>query len=300
MTADPSIRSERRSTRPVVPGADAPERLRDLARQVRMDVVRMAAGATGGHPGGSLSCADILVALYFSELDVRPDDPAWPERDRFVLSKGHASEALYATLALRGYFPREELATFGQVDSRLQGHPDMTRLPALDMSTGALGAGFSAAVGMALGSRMRGTPERTFVLLGDGECQEGEVWEAAWFAARYRLDNLVAVVDFNSLQQVGWPGHEPGTSAAPWDLLAFASQWEAAGWAVQRIDGHEPLEILRSLDAAQATKGRPVVIIASTVKGKGVSFMEGRAEWHSRVPTREELALALGELGAGR
>jgi transketolase len=299
MTAGPAIRNEPSSPRPVG-AADELAHLRELARQVRVAVVRMVAGSTGGHPGGSLSAADILVALYFKELNVRPEDPSWQGRDRYVQSKGHASEALYATLALRGFFSTDELPTFGQVDSRLQGHPDMTRLPGLDMSTGALGAGFSAAVGMAIGSRLRGTPERTYVLLGDGECQEGEVWEAAWVAARYGLDNLVAIVDFNSLQQIGWPGPEPGKREAPWDLAAFARQWEAAGWAVEQIDGHDVAAILGALDAARPVTGRPVVIIARTVKGKGVSFMEGRAEWHSRVPTADELHLALEELGEGR
>jgi transketolase len=300
MTDGPAIRNQERSPRLVCPSPEELERLRQLARRVRVEVVRMVAASTGGHPGGSLSCTDILVGLYFSELNIRPEDPGWQGRDRFVQSKGHASEALYATLALRGFFPTEELATFGQLDSRLQGHPDMTRLSALDMSTGALGAGFSAAVGMAIGSQIRGTPERTYVLLGDGECQEGEVWEAAWVAARYRLENLVAIVDFNSLQQIGWPGPEPGTREAPWDLTAFSSQWAAAGWAVQRIDGHDLGAILNALDVARAVAGRPAVILAQTVKGKGVSFMEAQAAWHSRVPTAAELALALEELDEGR
>ena len=256
----------------------------------------MVAASGGGHPGGSLSCADLLVALYFSELRVRPEEPGWPERDRFVLSKGHASEALYATLAVRGYLPTDELATYGQLDSRLQGHPDMTRLPGVEISTGALGAGFSAAVGMAIGCRMRGGSERTYVVLGDGECQEGEVWEAAWVAARYRLDNLVAIVDFNSLQQVGWAGSEPGGREAPWSLDGLAALWTAAGWDVRAVDGHDMQAILTALEAVRAVGERPAVILARTVKGRGVSFMEGRPEWHSKVPTREQLALALAEL----
>lgn len=273
------------------------ERLEALARRVRALVVRMVAGSSGGHPGGSLSATDLLVALYFSELNVRPDDPRWQGRDRFVHSKGHASEALYATLALRGFLPVEELETFGAIDSRLQGHPDMTRLDCLDMSSGALGVGFSAAVGMALGSRLRGTSERAYVMLGDGECQEGAVWEAAWVSGRYALDNLVAIVDFNSLQQIGWPGKRPGTRAAPWSIRSFTRLWSASGWFVQQIDGHDMRAILSALAAARAARGRPAVIIARTVKGKGVSFMEGNAAWHSRVPTADEVAQALEEIG---
>jgi transketolase len=241
-----------------------------------------------------MSAADLLVALYFCELNVRPEDPAWDSRDRFVLSKGHASLALYATLARRGYFALEEMRTFGKIGSRLQGHPDMTRLPCLDMSTGALGAGFSAAVGMALGSKLRGTPERTYALLGDGECQEGEVWEAAFVAARYNLDNLVAIVDLNGLQVTGWPGKRPGTILPPWPRQALARQWAASGWRVLQADGHDFPSILDALGRARTVARRPVVIIARTVKGSGVSFMHG---WHSQVPTADELARALEELG---
>ena len=173
----------------------------------------------------------------------------------------------------------------------------MTRLPCIDMSSGALGVGFSAAVGMALGSRLRGSPERTYVMLGDGECQEGEIWEAAWLSGRYALDNLVAIVDFNSLQQIGWPGKRPGTRAAPWPIRSLARLWSASGWFVQRIDGHDMHAIRYALAEARAARGKPAVIIARTVKGKGVSFMEDTAAWHSRVPTREEVARALEEIG---
>lgn len=270
------------------------DRLRELARQVRVEVVRAVARSGGGHLGASLSAADLLVALYFSELDVRPDDPRWDNRDRFVLSKGHASLALYATQALRGYLPLGEMRTFGQLDSRLQGHPDMTRLASIDMSSGALGAGFSAAVGMALGSQLRGTSERTYALLGDGECQEGEVWEAAFIAARYRLAALVAIVDLNGYQVTGWPGRKPGTQQAPWAPRALARQWAASGWSVLTTDGHDMAAILETLARARAAKGRPVVMIARTQKGQGVSFLHGV---HSRSLTQAELALALEELG---
>jgi transketolase len=263
---------------------------------VRIESVRAVARANAGHPGGSLSATDLLVALYFVELAVRPDEPRWENRDRYVHSKGHACEALYATMALRGYFPVEELETFGHVDSRLQGHPDMTRLPGLDMSSGALGVGFTGSVGIALGSKLRGTPERTWVMLGDGECQEGVVWEAAFIAARYALDNLVAIVDFNELQQIGWAGDQPDERLAPWPFESLVGHWEAAGWAVLETDGHDFEAILASFAQARAMVGRPVVIIARTVKGKGVSFMEGRAPWHARVPTPDELAMAVQEL----
>jgi transketolase len=271
-------------------------RLRELARRVRIESVRAVARAKAGHPGGSLSSTDLLVALYFSELNIRPAETRWDGRDRYVHSKGHSCEALYATLALRGYFPIEELETFGHIDSRLQGHPDMTRLPALDMSSGALGVGFTAAVGIAMGSRLRGSSERTYVMLGDGECQEGVVWEAAFIAGRYHLDNLLAIVDFNQLQQTGWATTDPAKREAPWEFEALAGHWASAGWAVDETDGHDLEAILDSFDRARTVKGRPVVIIARTIKGKGVSFMEGNSLWHARVPTADELAQAVREL----
>ena len=275
------------------PPVDA-QGLRELARRVRVEVVRAVYAGGGGHLGASLSAAELLVALYFVELRIRPDEPRWEGRDRFVLSKGHAALALYATQALRGYFPIDEMATFGHLDSRLQGHPDMTKLPSLDISSGALGVGFSAAVGMALGSRLRGSPERTWAMLGDGECQEGEVWEAAFIAGRYRLDNLIAIVDLNGYQVTGWPGRTAGSQMPPWHLAALGRQWAASGWAVLTTDGHDPAVILDSFERARAIRGRPVVIIARTLKGKGVSFMRGV---HSRAITAAELEQALEELG---
>jgi len=276
-----------------------PDGLAGLAAQadeVRALVLRSVAAARAGHIGGPLSVADLLVALYFSILRVRPDEPAWPDRDRVVLSKGHSAIALYATLARRGYFPIEELDTFDQLESRLQGHPDMTLLPGLDMSTGSLGMGLSAGVGMAIGARLRAGPERIYVILGDGECQEGAVWEAAFVAARYGLDNLCAIVDVNSLQQYGWAAEAPLIRQPPWPSGALRRQWRGFGWRVLETDGHDMGRIMATLRAAQKVKSRPVVVLAHTIKGKGVSFMEGRYEWHARVPTPDELAAGLGEL----
>jgi transketolase len=239
---------------------------------------------------------DLLVALYFAILRIRPDEPAWVDRDRLVLSKGHSAIALYATLARRGFFPVEELETFDQLESRLQGHPDMTLLPGLDMSTGSLGMGLSTGVGMAIGARLRGGPERTYVILGDGECQEGAVWEAAFIAARYALDNLCAIVDVNGLQQYGWAADVPGTRQPPWPTGALRRQWQGFGWRVLETDGHDIGRIIATLRSAEGVRGRPAVVLAHTVKGKGVSFMEGQYGWHARVPTPEELAKALEEL----
>lgn len=272
--------------------------LERLAAQVRADCVRAVYNAKGGHLGGPLSCADILVALYFRVMKVRADEPDWPDRDRFILSKGHSSIALYATLAARGYFPRDELMTFDAIDSRLQGHPDMTRLPGLDMSTGSLGQGLSPGIGMALGARRLGKSWRTWVVLGDGECQEGQIWEAAFVATRYKLDNLAAFLDFNRLQQYGWPGETLQDRRPPWDSIdSMEARWRAFGWNTIRIDGHDFEQILTACDLVVPHSGRPTMILASTVKGKGVSFMSGAFEWHAKVPTPEQLDQALRELG---
>jgi transketolase len=272
--------------------------LERIAAQVRGDCVRAVHHAKGGHLGGPLSCTDILVALYFRVLNIRPDAPYWPQRDRFILSKGHSAIGLYATLAARGYFPREELLTFDAIDSRLQGHPDMTRLPGLDMSSGSLGQGISPGLGMALGARLKGESWHTWVVLGDGECQEGQVWEAAHVAARYKIDNLTAILDFNSLQQYGWPGETLADRLPPWDSIAgMAAKWQAFDWHTIIIDGHDMQAILDACTQAQAHKGQPTIIIAQTVKGHGVSFMAGAYEWHAKVPTDDDLAQALRELG---
>jgi transketolase len=273
-------------------------RLEEFARQIRVGVIQGVNQAKAGHLGGPLSAADVLAALYFHVLRIRPDEPAWPERDRFILSKGHCSIGLYAAMALRGYFPVAELLTFDQAGTRLQGHPDMTKLPGLDMSTGSLGMGISAGVGIALGARLTGrNAVRTFVMLGDGECQEGEVWEAAMVGARYGLDKLIAIVDHNKLQQYGWPGDGPDGRTPPQAPGELVAKWSAFGWRVLEVDGHDMAAILDVLERACAGDGRPVAIISNTVKGKGVSFMEGHYYWHTRPLTPDEYAKAMAELG---
>jgi transketolase len=258
--------------------------------------VKAVAHAKGGHLGGPLSALDILTALYFRILNIRPHEPAWPDRDRFVLSKGHASIALYAILALRGYFPIEELSTFDAIDSRLQGHPDMRVTPGVDMSTGSLGLGFSAGIGIALGARLATKTFKTWVMLGDGECNEGIVWEGAHVAQRDALDNFIAIVDQNGLQQFGWCGGGGAERLPPYREDELKNRWAAFGWRVLETDGHDMAAVIEVLEAARRAQGGPVVVIAHTVKGKGVSFMENDYLWHSRVPTDEELAAALEEL----
>jgi transketolase len=272
------------------------EEMRSIARRARREIVRAVAQAKGGHLGGPLSAIDLLVALYFRILDVRPDDPAWPERDRFILSKGHASIALYTVLALRGYFPLEELATFDAIESRLQGHPDMTLTPGVDMSSGSLGLGFSAGIGMALAARLSGKAFTTCVMLGDGECNEGVVWEGAHVAERYALGNLVAIVDYNRLQQTGWRGKDGTDRLPPYIGSQLKDRWSAFGWEVLEVDGHDMAAVVDVLGRAWLGGERPTVVIAHTIKGKGVSFMEEDYLWHSRVPTDAELAAALEEL----
>ena len=273
------------------------ERLQEVARRIRVEIVRSVYHARAGHLGGPLSAADILAALYFHVMRIRPDEPDWPDRDRFILSKGHSSIALYATMALRGYLPVEELLTFDAAHSRLQGHPDMTRLPGLDMSSGSLGMGISAAMGMALGARLTGKDVRAWVMLGDGECQEGEVWEAAMAAPRYRLDNLIAIIDHNKLQQYGWPGDGPDGRVPPQVPGELAAKWAAFGWRVLELDGHDMPAVVRVLREAELGDGRPTAIIAHTVKGKGVSYMEGHWFWHTRTIKPEEFEIAMVELG---
>ena len=282
----------------VEPGVAAdPDALREAARRIRVEIIRAVNHARAGHIGGPLSAADILAVLFFHVLRIRPDEPAWPDRDRFILSKGHSSIGLYAAMALRGYFPVEELLTFDAAHSRLQGHPDMTRLPGLDMSTGSLGMGISAAMGMALGARLTGRASRAFVLLGDGECQEGQVWEAAMAAPRYGLDNLIAIVDHNRLQQYGWPGDGADGRLPPQQPGELVAKWRAFGWRVLEVDGHDVAALVAVLDAAGRGDGRPTVVIAATTKGKGVSFMEGHYYWHTRAIKPDEYAAAMAELG---
>lgn len=268
--------------------------LNEKARLIRREAVKAVAHAGGGHLGGPLSAAEVLAALYFKILEIRPDYPSWPDRDRFILSKGHSAIALYATLALRGYFPVSELSTFDAIDSRLQGHPDMTILPGLDMSTGSLGLGLSAAVGIALGAQLTHRSFRTYVMVGDGECNEGIVWESAHVAQRYGLDNLIAIVDHNKLQQFGW--RDGGERRSPYSTDELVDRWSSFGWAVSVFPGHDMSAVVSTIEAARAVQGRPSVAIAETVKGKGVSFMEGDFRWHSRVPSEHELAAAMAEL----
>lgn len=260
-----------------------------MALEMRRQILKMLTAAGSGHPGGSLSAADILAVLYFQELKLDPENPHWPQRDRFVLSKGHAAPALYAALALKGYCPLEELANLRRLGSRLQGHPDMRKFPGVEMSTGSLGQGLSTACGMALAARLDKLENEIFVLMGDGETQEGQVWEAAMFAAHYKLDNLIAFIDHNGLQIDG----NISDVLCPEPLDA---KWKSFCWHVQVIDGHDHEAITQAIAAARQAKGQPSMIIANTVKGKGVSFMEDKASWHGNAPKEEQCSQALAEL----
>ena len=270
------------------------DELEKIAARVRARVLLAVYNAGGGHIGGPLSCTDMLVALYFHILNLDPAKPDWEDRDRFIISKGHSTIALYAVLAERGYFPIEELATFDFIDSRLQGHPDMSKTPGIDMSSGSLGQGLSPGIGMALGARLLNKPFRTVVLLGDGESQEGQVWEAAFIAARYGLDSLTAILDYNGLQQFGW--QKPGQRMLT-PIEQPAAKWEAFGWNTLQADGHDLAGFIAAMQQAYSLRGKPTIIIANTVKGKGVSFMEDQYDWHARVPTDQELVAALADLG---
>ncbi|WP_054798910.1 MULTISPECIES: transketolase [unclassified Paenibacillus] len=270
------------------------ERLASRTRQLILETVHH---ANAGHIGGPLSVTDILVSLYFEAMHINPEDHLGRDRDRFVLSKGHSAIALYTVLALRGYFPVEELPTFDEIDSRLQGHPDMNLLPGLDMSTGSLGQGISAAVGMALGAKLQGQSFYTYCVIGDGEAQEGQVWEAADVAAKYKLDNLIVVMDYNKLQQYGWKGSEGDLREAP--VQDPRLRWEAFGWHVSEVDGHSMEQLLDAFSDAKAVQGKPVIVIAHTLKGRGVSFMENNYVWHAKVPNAEELKKALQQLQGG-
>ncbi len=247
--------------------------------------------AASGHPGGSLSIADILSVLYFEKMNIDPQNPKMADRDRFVLSKGHCAPILYGTLAERGFFPTELCATFRQVDSILQGHPDMKGVPGVDMSTGSLGQGISAANGMALSAKLDNKDYKVYAILGDGEIEEGQVWEAAMFAAHYKLDNLVAFLDFNGLQIDG--DIREVMNSTPID-----KKFEAFNWNVITIDGHDYDQIRNAIDEAHTVKGKPTIIIAKCVKGKGVSFMENQAGWHGAAPNKEQFEQAISELDA--
>ncbi len=264
--------------------------LEERARQLRIDVVRMLHASQSGHTGGSLSAIDLVAALYFHTMRHDPANPAWPERDRFVLCKGHAAPAQYVALAAAGYFPATDLKTLRQLGSHLQGHPDSNKTPGVEVCTGSLGQGLSMAVGIALGLRLDRSRSRVFALLGDGELQEGQVWEAAMAAAHYRVDNLCAIVDANGLQIDGEVAKVMGVESIPDKFAAF-------GWHVLEIDGHDMAAIVDALEAAASFKGQPTAIVARTVKGKGVSFFENKASYHGVTPSDEELPRALQCLG---
>jgi transketolase len=258
-------------------------------KQIRRHIIKMTAEAGSGHPGGSLSSVEIVTALYFKVLCHDPKNTHWPDRDRFILSKGHAAPLLYAALAESGYFPVAELLTLRKLDSRMQGHTDRGVTPGVEMSSGALGQGLSFGVGVALAARLDDRGHRIYVLMGDGECNEGQVWEAAMAAAHYKLDNITAIVDRNGLQIDGWCCDVMNTEPLP-------DKWRAFGWHAIEVDGHNLEELIDAFEQAKTVKGQPTVIIAHTTKGKGVSFMENKAEFHGKAPTAEEAKRALKEL----
>lgn len=265
--------------------------LETKANDIRKAIISMINKAKAGHPGGSLSAAEIVTALYFHEMKVDPKNPGWEDRDRFILSKGHACPVLYAALAEKGYFERSHLDTLRKYGSILQGHPDLRKTPGVDMTSGSLGNGLSVGVGMALAAKWKRKDYRVYVLLGDGEIQEGMVWEAAMSAAKYKLDNLVAIVDYNGMQINGWVNDVMR-------LEPLSDKWKAFGWNVVEINGNEMREVLPAFQKARKLRG-PVVIIANTVKGKGVSFMENEVDWHGKAPNDEQTARALEELMMG-
>ena len=267
------------------------QQLAKIAAQILLGVIESTHAAGAGHPGGSLSIADILAYLYFEEMNVNVNDPKDANRDRFVLSKGHTAPALYSALALKGFFPFEELKTLRQHDSRLQGHPDMKGIPGVDMTTGSLGLGISAACGMALAGKLDNKDYRVYTIVGDGESEEGQVWEASMFANHYKLDNLCVVLDYNGLQIDGPVAEVIGP--AP-----FEPKLEAFGYNVITIDGHDFDQIEAAFKAARECKGRPTAIVANTVKGKGVSFMENKVNWHGAAPKDPEYAIAVEEINA--
>jgi transketolase len=265
------------------------EELNAKAKMFRRQILEMTFAAGSGHPGGSMSSIDIVTALYYNVLRVDPKDPNWPDRDRFVLSKGHVCPAVYAVLADLGFFPREALMTLRKSGSILQGHPDMHKTPGIEMSTGSLGQGLSVSCGMALAARLDSKTYRVYCLMGDGEVQEGNIWEGAMLASHLKLDNLTAVLDRNRLQI-------DGSTEQVMSLDPLPDKWRAFGWNVLEIDGHDMQQILDSLNLAKRTKNRPTIIIANTVKGKGVSFMENQVGFHGRALTKEEMAKAMEEL----
>ena len=265
--------------------------LQKTACKIRKGIIESTHAAKCGHPGGSLSATEMFTYLYFKEMNVNPQDPKWAGRDRFVLSKGHTAPGLYATLAHRGFFPVEDLLTLRKIDSYLQGHPNMNTVPGVDMSTGSLGQGVSTAAGMALGLKTQGSSARVYTLLGDGEIQEGQVWEAAMFAAHYKLDNMVVIVDNNGLQI-------DGNIADVMSPYPIVDKFLAFGFNTIAIDGHDFDAIEKAFEAARKCKGQPTAIVMSTVKGKGVSYMENNAGWHGKAPNDAEFKQAMAELNA--
>ena len=265
------------------------EGLANIANDIRIGIIEQVYNANSGHPGGSISCADILAVLYFNQMNIDPENPNAKGRDRFVLSKGHCAPALYATLARKGYFDKELLKGFRKVESNLQGHPDMKKIPGVDMSTGSLGQGLSVAVGMAIGSKLEHEGYRVYCLLGDGELEEGQVWEAAMSASKNKLDNLCAIVDYNTLQIDGNVEEVAG-------LIDIKEKFESFGFNVIEVNGHDIEALIHAFNSAKHQKDMPSVIIARTIKGKGVSFMEGKAEWHGKAPNQEQYEEAINEL----
>ena len=267
-------------------------RLEEIARRLRVDSLRLIHKRGAGHPGGALSAAEIMAVLYFHTLRIDPSRPDWPERDRFILSKGHASAVLYSALSRRGYFAFSEMDNWGEVDCPHQGHPDRLKTPGVDMTSGILGHGVAIGVGLALAARMKKSSYRTYVLVGDGECQAGIIWEGAATAAKYQLANLTVVVDANGVQLDG-----PVQEVMPIEPLG--DKWLACGWHVAEVNGHSIREVVNGFELAGERRDRPTVLIARTTKGKGVSFMEGQSYWHGNVPNPEQLQQALAKLGEG-
>ena len=263
--------------------------LEEKAKQVRRGIIEAVYSNQSGHPGGSLSVADIMTVLYFNEMNINPENPNWEDRDRLVLSKGHCSPALYSCLANRGYFDVEELKTFRNINSRLQGHPDKNKVPGVDMTTGSLGQGLSAANGMAIAGKIDNKNYRVYCILGDGEIEEGQVWEAAMAANKYKLDNLCVIIDNNNLQIDGTI--EEVMSSYPID-----EKFRSFGFEIIKIDGHNIDEILKAFEVARNIKGKPTCIIAKTIKGKGISFMENQVGWHGKAPNEEQYKQAMEEL----
>lgn len=266
--------------------------LEERARELRLDSLDMIYHRKAGHPGGSLSAAEIVAVLFFHKLRLDPQRPNWPERDRFILSKGHASAILYAALARRGFFPLKDLKRWGELDCHLQGHPDRLKTVGVEMTTGLLGHGVAIGAGLALAGRLEGLAYRVYVLLGDGECQAGVVWEGAMAAAKYRLTNLTAIMDYNGVQLDG-PVHQ----IMP--LSPVLDKWRAFGWTVLEVDGHNTRQVLEALDTADEIHHQPTIIVAHTTKGKGISFMENDSNWHGRPPDEAQYRQAVGELQKG-